>query len=666
MGGGTLNLVATGDINKILNGNPQKTFFKTTYAKYRNFGLQRFSLPYSQNNEFNLFTDSKYRFTIPFYGDMLTDTFLSMSWPDIYSPIYTIPIPYNESTGKPMDPDLSGLIYCQPYEFKWIENVGVQAIKKVTYLIDGRPIQEYSGQYLYCKAQRDLTSEKYKLFEKMIGNTTEFTDPANFSNRNGNYPSVSWGGLTAKEWSNGLEPSIRGRTLFVPLFLWETFSSYQSVPLISLHYSKLEIEVELRPFQELCVVRDLDYFEKWVSDISMVTQIPKNCCNTFKYYDPPYIRPNFQDNRYSSFYFLLPPPEGTFCLGDISYIFGDPPPIGNGQGIDTQSYFKLISEIWYAPTLGSGPAANVSLVSTYAFLDKDERRIMAGLPQKYLIKQVFEKTVPHVQGTRRENVDANGLTVSWMWFFQRSDVILRNEWSNYSNWPYNNKMPYPCILSVDISFTLTDLLSVNTPYMSPVAPFYTPVNVSDEFNPCFQYITGPVHPGNAKEIMVEWGLYCNNLERESILPSGINQYLEQYLINEGSTKDGLYCYNFNIENNTNLQPSGGMNMTRFVDVAFEFSTIDPYREMLPEEFINDYENAAFEINKNCTNDGQEYMDAWKDPGKYFNNEAPGGPINTVESPIYTNFDYNFNLHIMEERYNVLTFSGGMARFMFSN
>lgn len=109
-----------------------------------------------------------------------------------------------------------------------------------------------------------------------------------------------------------------------------------------------------------------------------------------------------------------------------------------------------------------------------------------------------------------------------------------------------------------------------------------------------------------------------------------------------------------------------MNMTRFVDVAFEFSTIDPYREMLPEEFINDYENAAFEINKNCTNNGQEYMDAWKDPGKYFNNEAPGGPINTVESPIYTNFDYNFNLHIMEERYNVLTFSGGMARFMFTN
>ena len=58
-------------------------------------------------------------------------------------------------------------------------------IKKVTYFIDGRPIQEYSGHYLYCKEQRDLPSKKKELFEKMIGNTVELTDPANFGNNNG-------------------------------------------------------------------------------------------------------------------------------------------------------------------------------------------------------------------------------------------------------------------------------------------------------------------------------------------------------------------------------------------------------------------------------------------------------------------------------------------------
>jgi len=40
MAGGLLNLVAYGNKNVIVNGNPSKTFFKTTYAKYKNFGLQ--------------------------------------------------------------------------------------------------------------------------------------------------------------------------------------------------------------------------------------------------------------------------------------------------------------------------------------------------------------------------------------------------------------------------------------------------------------------------------------------------------------------------------------------------------------------------------------------------------------------------------------------------
>ena len=34
MGGGLLNLVSVGNQNVILNGNPQKTFFKSTYKKY--------------------------------------------------------------------------------------------------------------------------------------------------------------------------------------------------------------------------------------------------------------------------------------------------------------------------------------------------------------------------------------------------------------------------------------------------------------------------------------------------------------------------------------------------------------------------------------------------------------------------------------------------------
>jgi hypothetical protein len=39
MPGGLLNIISVGNNNLFLTGNPSKTFFKTTYAKYSNFGL---------------------------------------------------------------------------------------------------------------------------------------------------------------------------------------------------------------------------------------------------------------------------------------------------------------------------------------------------------------------------------------------------------------------------------------------------------------------------------------------------------------------------------------------------------------------------------------------------------------------------------------------------
>ena len=46
MAGGLLNLISTGSQNIILNGNPKKSFFKATYAKHTNFGLQKFRINY--------------------------------------------------------------------------------------------------------------------------------------------------------------------------------------------------------------------------------------------------------------------------------------------------------------------------------------------------------------------------------------------------------------------------------------------------------------------------------------------------------------------------------------------------------------------------------------------------------------------------------------------
>lgn len=634
MGGGLLNLIASGELNIILNGNPKKTFFKTSYAKHTIFELQRFQIESSFENSLSLFTDSLFKFTISNIGDLLMDTFFSFSLPDIYSPIYTIPLAHTLSNNGQYvpNPDLSGLIYCQPYEFRWIENIGVQFIKKVTYLIDGRPIQEYSGNYLYCKSKRDLTSAKLELFNSMIGNTKEFNEPESFNNNNGNYPSVSWGGLNESNYPNGLEPSIRGKRIFVPLYLWETFSSYQSFPLLLLQYSKLEIHVECRPLCELFKVRDLNYFESWVEKLCPTTQLPKVITDTFNYYDPPFIRPDLSDERYNILFFLKPPPANSFCLGDISY--NTLSNLTTAENI--QKVFKDISIKYYSklPNFGFD---NISLYSTVAFLSEDERRYISEQTQQYLVKKVFERTIYNVQGVRKEDIQSYGMTVSWMWFFQRTDVALRNEWSNYSNWIYNNKMPYPCILSLDLYNSLSN---VNIRYISPQHKKY----LTNNLNPCVQYISGPTHPGNEKNIMVNWGLYCNEFVREDILPYGINNSIENYLRVEGDPDDGIYSYNFNIEKNSSLNPSGAMNMIKFNNITFEFTTIEPYREQSNENDLTSV-NKIFGENNNQTNKQIKYC---------------------IDSSNYEELNYNYNLHIMEERYNILQFSNGIVNYLFPN
>ena len=68
MAGGILNLVAYGNQNIILNGNPKKTFFRPVYAKYTNFGLQKFRLDFDGQRILRLTEDSTFTFKVKRYS----------------------------------------------------------------------------------------------------------------------------------------------------------------------------------------------------------------------------------------------------------------------------------------------------------------------------------------------------------------------------------------------------------------------------------------------------------------------------------------------------------------------------------------------------------------------------------------------------------------------
>mgnify|MGYP003346046660 CR=1 FL=1 len=75
MGGGLLNIVAYGNQNIILNGNPKKTFFKVVYSKYTNFGIQKFRIDYNGSRDLDPNSDSIYTFKIPRHAELLLDTY---------------------------------------------------------------------------------------------------------------------------------------------------------------------------------------------------------------------------------------------------------------------------------------------------------------------------------------------------------------------------------------------------------------------------------------------------------------------------------------------------------------------------------------------------------------------------------------------------------------
>jgi len=563
MAGGLMNLVAEGQQNIIINGNPSKTFWKITYQKYTNFGKQNFRLDYEGTPTLNLTTESTFSFKVKRYADLLMDCYISVALPTIWSPILP-PQQIINSDGSITYTDWA------PYEFKWIDNIGSQMISQITITCGNQTLQQYSGQYLLSLIQRDSNGTKRFLYDQMTGNEAYVNNPAFAGSRVNQYPNAFYTDSPA-----GAEPSIPGRILYIPLGSWFSFKSQVAFPLVCLQYNELQVNVTFRPINQLFRIRDV-----------------LDSVNNF-----PYVAPNFNRSVDQMYRFLQTPPD--ISLSSSSYI-------------DTRS-------IWNA---------DINLNCTYAFLSNDESKLFAKNEQKYLFKQVHEKIFYNVTGQNKVDLDSLGLLTSWMFYFQRSDVNLRNEWSNYTNWPYNY-MPSDIIPApVEGNY-----LNPEYPNSPPVPQYIGPGLNPNGYNSGLS-ITGVYNPQNMKEILVGLGILLDGQYRENILPAGVYNYIEKFFRTPGSAPNGLYCYNFCLDTSPfNTQPSGAMNMNRFTNVQFEFTTIvpplDPFAQVLT---ICDPES---------------------------------GEIIGINKPTWRIYDYNFNLVVFEERINLVTFVGGNAGLMYA-
>jgi hypothetical protein len=423
---------------------------------------------------------------------------------------------------------------------------------------------------------RDFSAAKKELFNEMTGNIAELNDPGNSNSRINMYPNSYYTNL-----SQGSEPSIRSRKLYIPINAWFTLSSKMAFPLIALQYNELKIDVVMRPIQDLYTIRDvMDSQNGW-----------------------PMVRPNYTNEYMLLYRFLETPPSVSLAASD---------------------YQNPARSEWNA---------DIHLISTYGFLSNEEAKTIASTEQKYLIKSAYEWKFENVTGSHRVWLENTlGMVSSWMFFFQRSDINLRNQWSNYTNWPYNylpvNIIPAPVTPAVQYG-GIYGGLSVSCKD-TPIGPGY---NTLTGNNTGF-FITQPFSVDNQKKILLNMAILLDGKYRENVLDEGVYNFVEKYIRTASNAPSGLYCYNFCLDTDPlNLQPTGALNTSKFSNLQFEFTTFYP-----PLDPSANFLTICDPVTR-----------------------LPIG----VNKPIWRIYDYNYNLVILEERYNVITFMSGNASLMYA-
>jgi hypothetical protein len=571
MPGGLLNIVSYGAANIMLNGNPNKTFFTAVYKKYTNFGLQRFRIDFEGQRNLSFDSNTIMKFKIPRYAELLWDTYIVMNLPDIWSPLYP----------RPDLTDVSGI----PYEFQWIENLGFNMIQEISILSGGATLSQYSGEWMQNAISRD-EGPKIDLINRMTGNVPELNNPENAFNRINVYPTAIYDGSCVN-----IEPSIRGRQLYIPLMAWFCYASKLALPLVAMQYQEVYINIEFKSIRELYTIRAVDLPETALT--ITCPPIPAMPVTGLA----PRRAPNAASVTDQLWRFIQPPPRPE-AGAKPDYI------------ASWRAYQNKRNE-WNT---------DIHLIGTYVFLSNDERRQFAARPHSYLVKEQHQYDFLNSTGSQRVKIPSSNMVSSYMFRFRRSDVNLRNQWSNYSNWAYQDTLPQGLFL-----FDGTHVVALTDPRGCWPG------------NPMGFNFTGCRTAENIKDILINLGILMGGDYRENVTPAGLYNYIEKYKRTSGRAKDGLYFYNFCIHSDRNIyQPSGAQNTNKFEYVWFEFNTIQPPR-------------------LNCLN-GAQNVEVLCDPS---------GAIIGVRKNTWALNEYNFDLRIFEERYNVIKIMGGRAGLAFA-
>lgn len=397
MPGGLLQLVAIGAQNELVNGSPSMTHFRAVYRRHTNFAMESIRMSFTASNlEFSTLGTRKISCRVDRYAQLLHDTYLVLTLPNIWSPLKylgsnpTLPTGYGGGTATPN---------ALGYEFQWISNLGYNLIDRADIELNGQVIQSLRGEWLKFYSYMMHDTNKRQIVDQMIGNVPELTDPANAYDRINQYPHAITPTTTPTlpPMTTDPEPSIRSRQLVIPLHFWFCENPGLALPLAALQNSEVYINIYLRPIQDLYTVIDVNPTSETYGERVKPTNYPLQL-------------------------FLSPPKtDGTPSKPLVTSFFPDPYLEGNFISL-TETEWNQIAR-----------ADTTVLVKTVRYVGKEGQ----------------------FGGNTDLEIPMYNLVTRVVFAAQRSDRLKQNDWDNYTNWENPKRAPW----TANTNIPLTSLYS---------------------------------------------------------------------------------------------------------------------------------------------------------------------------------------------------------------
>lgn len=441
MAGGLIQLVAYGNQDLFLTRDPQITFFKIVYRRHTNFSLEVIPQNFIHRPDFG----ERVTCILSRNGDLIRKVHVVIELPII--PEFILNNELDEIT-----------------KFAWVKRIGFAIIKTVDIEIGDELIDRHYGDWL--NIWYELTTSRKKNIDRLIGDIESITS-----------------------FTNG-KPSFR---IYIPLQFWFNRITGLALPVVSLQYNYIKINLEINEFNNCHFLSpshyinvDNDFVHLKKNEIIMQNISGDIVYGKFIYFD--ILNRRLYFSKLSSENFLSLQESDQTILTDETLQKEKLYEEQNGELVNANyfiigkdSRFEVMPRINSAETIYTNPNIDLSNISLkdcfllveYIFLDDEERIKFAQARHEYLIEQLIFNTREIINGFEQTfNVGFSQPCKEIIWISQLESNIHNNDHFNYSNSIFENNNDQNTIIKETILFNGHERVSFrDSEYFTLIQPY---------------------------------------------------------------------------------------------------------------------------------------------------------------------------------------------------